>query len=291
MNWQRHFINTVAAVYDRRERTSAAAIKRFYPFILGLLVLIGLQPSRASVASMSNPYAPIVTRNVFALVPIPTNAPMVDLAPAMAPPKITPNGIMTLFGKLQVLFKVAGVAHPGQPPKDESYVMSEGDRQDDIEVQAIDEPGAIITFNNHGIIQKLALIAGASSAGASAAPGLPPPAMPRPGVVPGAGGSAAIGFGGRFGRSRTLPASNPAPSSPNADDASANSRIYNPGASSNPEEDQLSPEQRVILIEAQRQRYMQDGNPIANLLPPTPLTDQVKAENGGNSSPAVVPGE
>jgi len=117
------------------------------------------------------PYAPIVERNMFGLVPIPPPAAPVDPATLIPPPKITPNGIMTLFGKLQVLFKVAGVAKPGQPPKDESYVMCEGDRQDDIEVQKIDQTAATITFNNHGVVQALPLVVG----GALALPGLRPP--------------------------------------------------------------------------------------------------------------------
>src|SRR6185312_2468136 len=73
-------------------------------------------------AATDNPYTPIVTRNIFGLVPIPVGPPP-ETAPATPPPKITPNGIMTIFGKLQALFKVAGVTKPGQPPKEESYVL------------------------------------------------------------------------------------------------------------------------------------------------------------------------
>jgi hypothetical protein len=110
------------------------------------------------VASTDNPYTPIVTRNMFDLVPVPVG-PAPDPTPATPPPKITPNGIMTIFGKLQALFKVAGVAKPGQPAKDESYILGEGERQDDIEVQKIDEKAAIITFNNHGKIEELPSVA------------------------------------------------------------------------------------------------------------------------------------
>ena len=100
----------------------------------------------------NNPYAPIVVRNVFGLnppQPVDTNAPQADL------PKITPNGIMSIFGQLQVLFKVAGTAKPGQPAKDESYILSEGQRQDEIEVIQIDEKASLVTFNNHGTVQEL----------------------------------------------------------------------------------------------------------------------------------------
>src|ERR1039458_7407646 len=57
----------------------------------------------------NNPYAPIVVRNIFALTPPP---PADAGPPADPPPKITPNGIMSIFGQLQVLFKVAGTAKP-----------------------------------------------------------------------------------------------------------------------------------------------------------------------------------
>ena len=267
-------------------------------FILGLLAAGALCAASTRADVVPNPYTPIVTRNVFGLVPIPTNPPVVAGPPETPPPKITPNGIMTLFGKLQVLFKVAGVAHPGQPPKDESYVLSEGDRQDDIEVQSIDEKAAMITFDNHGVIQKLSLVASAGSGGdaAPAASSATRSGIPVPGMAPGAGGNVPIGFGGRFGRNRTLPdASNPAPSNPSAGDAPVNSRIYNPGASTSQGE-QLSPEQQVILIEAQRLKYQQEGNPIANLLPPTAITQQIKGDgsgDGGGGPPALpaMPGE
>ena len=292
MNWQRSFNGNVAAVCDRRGRhsQSAATIRCHGVSALCLLVLGALCAVSARADVAPNPYTPIVTRNVFGLVPIPTNAP-VDTTPEAPPPKITPNGIMTLFGKLQVLFKVAGVTHAGQPPKDESYVLSEGDRQDDIEVQMIDEKAAMITFNNHGVVQKLALVAGTASAGsaAPAASNFPRPGLPAPGMAPGAGGNTPIGFGGRFGRTRTLPgASSPAPSSPslggaseNGGDAANNNQSATTG---------MTPEQQVILIEAQRQQYIQENNPIANMLPNTPLTQQVKSETGGDSSSGDVGG-
>ena len=255
-------------------------------FILGLLATGALcaASARADVAAVSNPYAPIVTRNVFALVPIPTNAP-VDTTPEVPPPKITPNGIMTLFGKLQVLFKVAGVAHPGQPPKDESYVLSEGDRQDDIEVQAIDEKSATITFDNHGVVQKLSLVAGTASAGDAApvATTFGSPGMPRPGMTPGAGG-APIGFGGRFGRTRTLPgASGP--------DAGAGGAPGFGGAApapvANTPQEQITPEQQIINMESQRAKWLDEGNPAAAIIPPTKLTSQVIG--GGEGDPAAGP--
>jgi hypothetical protein len=77
----------------------------------------------------------------------PTNDPTATVDP---PPKITPNGIMTIFGRLQALFKVAAKVKPGQPPKEDAFVLAEGERQDGIEVKKINQPDGIVTFDNHG---------------------------------------------------------------------------------------------------------------------------------------------
>jgi hypothetical protein len=92
---------------------------------LAIKLVLTTSTHAEDVASPQNPYAPIVVRNVFGLNPPP-------------PPKITSNGIMSIFGQLQVLFKVAD-PRPGLPVKDEFYTLSEGERQDDIEVTHIDE--------------------------------------------------------------------------------------------------------------------------------------------------------
>ena len=224
----------------------------------------GLQTGRA--AAPDNPYTPIVTRNMFDLVPVPVGPPP-DSTPATPPPKITPNGIMTIFGKLQALFKVAGVAKPGQPAKDESYILGEGERQDDIEVQKIDEKAAIITFNNHGKIEELPLVAG-TAVGGELAPAAPnaPGVLPRPGIVPPAGGNPPpIGFGGRLGRNgNTLGNGNP----------SVGGAPRFGGGTATPTE-QLSPEAQVIVMEAQRAQWLKQGNPAAAIIPPTPITQQV----------------
>ena len=248
-------------------------------FILGLIAAGGLYGSSLRAAAMlsPNPYAPIVTRNIFGLVPIPTNPPPVDPASLVPPPKITPNGIMTLFGKLQVLFKVAA-AKPGQPPKDESYVMSEGDRQNEIEVQKIDEPSATITFINHGVVQVLSLVAGGSSAPVV---GVPPPGMPTPAMVP---AGAPVAFGGRFGRNRNVVTSG---GNPSAGGAPNTGGAATPTASA-PAEPAMTPEQQVLMIEAQRLDYMQKGDPTALILPPTEMTPEVTgqpAEPGAGPTP------
>jgi hypothetical protein len=250
----------------------------------GLLTVAWLygQPLRASVAPAENPYTPIVERNVFGLVPIPPPPVAVDPATLVPPPKITPNGIMTLFGKLQVLFKVAGVTHPGLPPKDESYVMCEGDRQDDIEVQKIDQPSATITFNNHGVVQVLPLVASTGGTVASPPPGaVPPPGMPGPGMAPGNGPH--FGFGGRFGRGRGVATGG----NPNA---GAPPEAAAAPVASEPAPEAITPENQIIMIEAQRMKALQEGDPVSKILPITPLTSQVTG-NPADEIPAPAPGD
>jgi hypothetical protein len=104
----------------------------------------------------NNPYTPIVAHNMFGLNPPQTADASADVNP---PPKITPTGIMTIFGSRQVLFTVDATSKPGQPPgKSGSYILSEGQRQDDIEVTRINEKSGVVTFNNHGVVQEIPLI-------------------------------------------------------------------------------------------------------------------------------------
>src|ERR1039457_2272658 len=56
-------------------------------------------------ASPDNPYAAISTRNIFGLLPPPPPPSPEDEAKKDLP-KITPTGIMGIFGHYQVLFKV-----------------------------------------------------------------------------------------------------------------------------------------------------------------------------------------
>jgi hypothetical protein len=254
-----------------------------------MLTSWGLGSCVLLAASANNPYQAIVERNVFGLVPIPEAPPPQSTKPNDASlPKITPNGIMTIFGKLQVLFKVS---EPGKAASQEdSYIMSEGDRQDDIVVQKIDEKSATITFNNHGTIQELALVAGKASSGApgpaaSPSPGgipLPHPGMPAPA---GAGGQTVTTIGSRFGRG------GPGGNNPNAGGGPAG---LGAGKSANNVAQNISPEEQVIMIEANRLKAIEDNDPTAPLFPTTELTSQTLGQDGGDSgdgAPAPTPGQ
>jgi len=264
-----------------------------FRMLVGLILAAGLVAGRSAMPTGTaprNPYDPIVERNMFDLQPIPVHNPADDVV-VSPPPKITPNGIMRLFGKLQVLFKVAEPGKPGQPPKDESYTLGEGERQEDITVKKIDEAAASITFDNHGTIQELPLVASTGAAAGGPAPGPGggmPPIIPAPvnSIAPAPGG-VPIGFGGRFGRNRNVPGAGnpgPAPSLPSFGTAATPAVPNNPAPAP-----QASYEEQVITMEQQRAKWLDEGNPNAVIIPPTPLTSQLTGEGGNGGAPVLPP--
>jgi len=254
--------------------------------LAGVLALnAGLRAAETASANnpvSANPYAAIAVRNIFGLnPPPPPDDPAKDAEKSL--PKITPTGIQNYFGQLQVLFKVAPTAKPGPSAKEQYYTLSQGERQDEIEVMTIDETNSIVTFDNHGFTQELPLAVAPNSGGgappASSSPGGMNPAMAR--GAPGGGGNSGPGgftpFGARPGANNGgTPNSNPgfnggSPNSANSGmsfDGSTQGHIYQPEAST------MTPEQSTILIEAQRAALMNNPNPpySPNLLPPTELT-------------------
>ena len=255
--------------------------------ILVAVLLAGASAHAGEVVASDKPYAAMVARNIFNLVPIPPNtAP--EPPPADPPPKIKPNGIMSIFGKLQVLFKVAPQNHPGQPPaKEEAYVLSEGERQDEIEVTKIDEPGSMVTFNNHGIVQELPLANAPNASGpapSGGGAGVVPGLAPTRGMLPGGAGVGAS----RFGQGRNLPGGNPsAGGNPEASampsvGGAVSGGIYNP-----PPQENLSPEAQTLLIEKNYLDAKAKNDPTAPLFPVTSLRQQSDAETGG----PLVPGQ
>lgn len=255
---------------------------------LGIASLASITARADDLAMSGNPYDSIVARNIFSLVPMPTNDPA-DQKPPDPPAKITPNGIMSLFGQLQVLFKVATPPKPGQPPQDQSYVMSEGDRQDGIAVTKIDEQAGMITFDNHGVIQTLALTT-ASDTSTSPAP------------ADGSGGHGFMPpgrrFGGRMGQAHNFdnPSDGGSPGSyssssgnnPSANPMSASETPSYGGNNGSSQANQLSPEAQALLIEQNRIDTQDEVNQgKAPPLPPTPITPAEATGSGG--VPLIIP--
>jgi hypothetical protein len=259
---------------------------KFAVCLAGGLVLLASARGQDSTTDSVNPYKPIVVRNVFNITPPPpvTNN---DAQAADPPVKITPNGIMSIFGQMQVLFKVAVPAKPGQPAKDQSYILSEGQAQDEIEVTKIDEKASMVTFNNHGVIQELPL-ANAPGGGGSAPPsggpggGGMPGGFPMPrrfgGGNPGGGGFISS-FGTRFGGRNSNasgggnPAGNPGSGFGGGYGGGGFGGSTTSSTTGADSQNTMSAEEQMILVAAQHAKAQQEGDPSAAIFPPTPIDE------------------
>jgi len=253
-------------------------------FAGGLVLNASLRADDAMLPA--NPYTAIVVRNVFGLNP---PKPADDAPPADPPPKITPNGIMSIFGQLQVLFKVA--PKPGQQgAKEESYVLSEGQAQDDIEVVHINEKDGVVTFNNHGTEQQIPLVNTPASSTPASTPTqitpIPNPNFPRPFGGPGRLGGRPGSFGG------------PAATQNRSQGSGMNTGFgggtvgggYSGQSSQASQQSQMTPEETALMIEAQREYYQSQSDPriksMAGILPPTVGTPPEATGPTGN--PLVI---
>jgi hypothetical protein len=127
--------------------------------LTGILAMSAILPAKASVLA-DNPYTSIAQRNVFGLQAfVLYHAPAPPVAP---PPQIFLTGITTItLGVPEVLFKMQSVANPS---KIEYYVLGEGETQDEVKVMQIDTKSElVVTFNNHGVIQKIPLKNGSAA--------------------------------------------------------------------------------------------------------------------------------
>lgn len=120
-----------------------------------LAVVVVLDARAGDDGSTNNPYAIISTRNVFGLQPPPL--PVATAVDAVPPLQITLKGTTSVLGSQTVLFTVIGQPSLTQPFSAKSYILNEGEQQDGIEVQQVNERGGFVTFNNHGTIQEIAM--------------------------------------------------------------------------------------------------------------------------------------
>ena len=105
--------------------------------------------ARAAVADgTANAYLAIPASNVFRLQPVVAHSPR----PAPVPlPGITLAGITT-FERKCVLLKVRVPATPGEPAKERSCILAEGQRAGPIEVLEIDPKKGSVKVNNSGTV-------------------------------------------------------------------------------------------------------------------------------------------
>jgi hypothetical protein len=227
-------------------------------------IALGAAVRADEVALNDNPYALIVERNIFGLNPPP---PPVDpnATPPEPPVKITPNGIMSLFGQWQVLFKTSVGGKPGE----KSYMLGEGQMDDEIEVVKVDEKNSIVTFNNHGVTEKLQL---------ANAPSTTVPGVPAAGFNPAAGigfPSAASGGAGYNGGSGINPldrgGNNVGARNVGGGQNGAGNNLNPTHANYTPPQQQaaMDPEVQQVLIVANHLKALQDGDPVAQIFPVT----------------------
>src|SRR5690242_6956477 len=90
----------------------------------------------AMASSPVHPYSGIVQSNVFRL-----RSPPIDRVAEPSPPlpKITLEGITTIFGDKRALFKVTYSRNPAQAGKEQAFIIREGERDGPIEVLEMDE--------------------------------------------------------------------------------------------------------------------------------------------------------
>jgi hypothetical protein len=108
--------------------------------------LLAIGCGTAALAA-DTPYDSIVARNAFGLRP----APLIQSAPSpqtvwTPPPDLKITGLIAVPPTRKVSFYV--IEH-GKPPK--SYVLAEGEQQDDIKVVTIDAGSQTVRVKNQGV--------------------------------------------------------------------------------------------------------------------------------------------
>jgi hypothetical protein len=252
-----------------------------------------------STSASANPYQAIVERNVFGLKPPPPPPDPESQKPPM--PKITLTGISTLLGNKRAFLKTpAPPAKPGEPPKSEQfYMLTEGQRDGEMEVIEIDEKAGAVKVKYAGTIVPLDFV----NNGAKLVN--PPPVVPGPGGIPSPTGvPGALGVKPLPTRTLRLPTPGiPTPGSPAAPSfqpsgseqfnqgaagGSVPMPIYgagipNPQPTATPAVNQLPLEQQYLITEAERERTKQQV--ASGLLPPLPPTPFTPAGSPGSVTP------
>jgi len=241
-----------------------------------LAPIVSARPVTAD--AQANPYQAIIGRNVFSLKPPPPPPRPEDLIKKQPPPNIKLQGLTTINGRRQVLFKAMMPAKPPErsQPQEVSFVMNEGERQGEIEVLEINEQTGTIKFSNHGETQ-LKNMKDDAEKPALGAP--PPPMMAQPGVVPGLpppGAAMNPSVPGTIttfgGTSHTIPQRPLRGSTANPGGLPAlGGGAGIPATTQQTQQAQqrpLTPEEQIIVMELHRQNNDPDFPPM----PPTPLT-------------------
>jgi len=243
---------------------------------LSLFVLSSAMICRA--LTPDNPYQAIVGRNVFSLKPPPPPPDPESLVKKEPPPKIKLQGLNTILGRRQVLCKVMMPAKPPErpQPKEESFVMGEGDRQGEIEVLEINMQAESVKFKNHDVVQLLNMKDDADKPVIAAAPpGLPPgglpgglPALPPPPAFNASAQGGITTIGGSPIPQRTLRTSPSVGGVPVGGVPAGTTVAPQTVQQATP----FSREEAEILVEAKRLYYQQQKDDRGKIMPSTDLS-------------------
>jgi hypothetical protein len=221
--------------------------------------------------STGGPYQGIVARNVFDVHPPVPHDPALDRPPAPPPPNIRLQGITDILHRKQVIFKVQLPPKPPAPAKEESYIMTEGQREGEIEVLEIDVKAGTVKMNDYGVITNLSIELNGEKLVSGPPAGAPPPTPAAQLPAPGAFVPPTLPAGRMPPRTLRLPGSAASPNNPPISAGSTAYQAGNQGQSAAGD----SYETQIIMREAQRLQFKQEGNPFANLIPTTPGTPEL----------------
>ena len=214
-------------------------------YIVGALAIAALSPSAnvLGAAASADYYQQIPARNLFGLhepVQVTKDPPPIAL------PKIVLSGITTMGRKL-VFLKVQPVQGPGQQTKgEESLMLTEGQREGDIEILEINENAGTVRLKNSGTEMTIGFDKDATKM-----------AKTPPSAQPGAPGMAARGMNpGVSGYQRMIPTrtgrqvpAGPEPPLPLSTTPTGQPLIQPQNA---PTDKPLTPEEQAILKELEQ---------------------------------------
>ena len=120
-------------------------------FLLALsgLFLSGVAAKASGPSQTGNPYQVIAQRNIFGLRP-PTPAQKVEAPPAPLP-NVVLTGITTLLGEKRAFLEITPLTRPPQPPKPEACILTEGQREGEVQVVQIDPKAESVKILNTGV--------------------------------------------------------------------------------------------------------------------------------------------
>jgi hypothetical protein len=258
----------------------------------------------------SNPYQGIVDRNVFGLKDPPPPAPPPDTNKQQGP-ALTLVGIMNILGKNTACLSFQSPAKPNEPPKPTSLMLTQGQREGEIEILEIDINNRSVQVSSYGAITNLTFekngIKG-SGGPSTPTPGIAAIPAPQPAAATFTpGGSSFPGIKGI--PPRMIRTGQPGqPGQPGAEGSSP--AVFTPGSTvgSTPgsfnftpgatppqpqglQHDNLTPEQREVLLEANHLSDLQKGDPKASIYPPSFLNpNRNLAPAQGTTQPQPGPG-